>query len=205
MKIAVPRFTPGSLSFSSDTKMRATAPGALRVAAFLYGLVLLNCVHDAISQTFLDGNNPIATTNYGRVRGLTRDIGGGRTVASFIGIPFAGAPTRGNRFRVSFPHRKSSEHNAHRQKSITPSYHHHSPALSQCISFLVIKTFLQEPQPAARWSGDYDATANRVSCLQTEQRFEQVSNNLIIREDEDCLYLNVFVPNVSLTHPCYCR
>jgi carboxylesterase type B len=58
---------------------------------------------------------------------------------------------------------------------------------------------LQEPQLMMRFPGDLDATnhpSNRVSCPQVQQRF--VQPNLMIPEDEDCLYLNVFVPAVSL-------
>ena len=50
-------------------------------------------------------------------------------------------------------------------------------------------------------SGEIDATSNRVSCPQVQQRFVQpnmMNNFPRIREDEDCLYLNVFVPAVSL-------
>ena len=55
------------------------------------------------SAQLLDPNNPIATTSYGRIRGTTMNIGDMKSVAAFIGIPFAAAPTRGNRFRVSLP------------------------------------------------------------------------------------------------------
>lgn len=51
--------------------------------------------------------------------------------------------------------------------------------------------------PPARWQGDFDATRNRVSCPQTDQRFQTGNNVINIREDEDCLYLNVFVPQVQ--------
>jgi len=58
---------------------------------------------------------------------------------------------------------------------------------------------MKEPQLLARIGGDYDATNNRVSCPQVYQRFVQpnMNNILMPREDEDCLYLNVFVPAVS--------
>ena len=46
----------------------------------------------------------------------------------------------------------------------------------------------------SRWFADYDATNNRVSCPQTDPRFPPPAN---LREDEDCLYLNVFMPAVS--------
>lgn len=49
----------------------------------------------------IDPNNPVVTTNYGRIRGSTIDIGDGKSVYAFIGIPYAASPTRGNRFRVS--------------------------------------------------------------------------------------------------------
>lgn len=103
----------------------------------------------------IDANNPVVTTTLGRIRGTSLDIGAGKSVAAFIGIPYAAAPTRGNRFR--------------------------------------------EPQPVVRWFGDFDATSNRVSCLQTDQRFILPSAgfssyNSYIREDEDCLHLNVYVP-----------
>jgi carboxylesterase type B len=54
-----------------------------------------------VSAQVLDPNNPLATTGFGRIRGSVQDIGDGKTILSFIGIPFAAPPTRGNRFRVS--------------------------------------------------------------------------------------------------------
>ncbi|KAI1292292.1 Venom carboxylesterase-6 [Halotydeus destructor] len=116
----------------------------------LIAVALVASLATILGQDFFDANNPLVQTNYGRVRGYSKDIGNGRSAASFIGIPFAASPTRGYRFL--------------------------------------------EPQAPARWQSDFDATNNRVSCLQTDQRFERLTNNFNIREDEDCLYLNVFVP-----------
>jgi carboxylesterase type B len=43
------------------------------------------------------------------------------------------------------------------------------------------------------WKTEKDVSDNRVMCPQVNQRFNfQLSNP--IREDEDCLYLNVFIP-----------
>ena len=55
-----------------------------------------------VRAQFMDPNLPVVTTNYGRIRGLVKDIGEGKSILSFIGIPFAAPPTRGNRFRVCF-------------------------------------------------------------------------------------------------------
>ncbi len=49
------------------------------------------------------------------------------------------------------------------------------------------------PQPMDSWKTEKDVSDNRVMCPQVNQRFNfQLSNP--IREDEDCLYLNVFIP-----------
>lgn len=58
--------------------------------------------NNIVSAQLLDPNLPVVTTSYGRIRGSVQDIGDGKSVLSFIGIPFAAPPTRGNRFRVSF-------------------------------------------------------------------------------------------------------
>ncbi|XP_054159889.1 fatty acyl-CoA hydrolase precursor, medium chain-like [Oppia nitens] len=51
----------------------------------------------------------------------------------------------------------------------------------------------QLPQQPEVWKTEKDVTNNYVMCPQVYQRFDFSLNNLI-REDEDCLYLNIFVP-----------
>ncbi|CAG2168566.1 unnamed protein product [Oppiella nova] len=51
----------------------------------------------------------------------------------------------------------------------------------------------QIPQPMDAWKVEKDVTNNRVMCPQVYQRF-YFDSIQPIREDEDCLYLNVFVP-----------
>ncbi|XP_077979992.1 acetylcholinesterase-like [Glandiceps talaboti] len=46
------------------------------------------------------------------------------------------------------------------------------------------------PVPKSPWSGEYDATFSRSVCLQNENFFVPVNEE----KNEDCLYLNVFVP-----------
>ena len=62
---------------------------------------LLVILMTSVSAQLLDLNSATVTTSFGRIRGFTQDIGDGKSVLSFIGIPFAAPPTRGNRFRVS--------------------------------------------------------------------------------------------------------
>lgn len=100
------RCTSRARAFSRARKMKAAATGAVMQISLLLLLLCapLLLLFGPASAQFSDGgsgNSPTVNTNYGRVRGYTQDIGVGRTIASYIGIPFAAAPTRGNRFRVS--------------------------------------------------------------------------------------------------------
>lgn len=57
-----------------------------------------------------------------------------------------------------------------------------------------------------RWNGDLIAN-KRVQCPQTEARFVP-KNQPSIPEDEDCLYLNVYVPvseHQTLPHYLTCN
>ena len=53
----------------------------LRVLLFceqLASWMLMFCATTVFAQSFIDMNNPTVTTKYGRVRGISQDIGGGR-------------------------------------------------------------------------------------------------------------------------------
>ena len=63
-------------------------------------IALVSAVTSVYGQ-FYPGSGPFVDTSYGRIKGNVINIGDGKTVNSFIGVPYAASPTRGNRFRVS--------------------------------------------------------------------------------------------------------
>lgn len=67
---------------------------------FAHLLVYLAVTFQLCRAQVIDPSNPQARLTFGNVQGSARTLANGRSIASFIGIPFAAAPTRGNRFRV---------------------------------------------------------------------------------------------------------
>lgn len=57
------------------------------------------------------------------------------------------------------------------------------------------KLRFMSPKPVDKWEGVLDCTNNTKFC------FQLLSND--IRETEDCLYLNVYTPAVSIIHNIY--
>lgn len=56
----------------------------------------------------------------------------------------------------------------------------------------IFKSFtFQPPQEATTWNGTRDATSDLPSCYQQNEDGEVVGQ-------EDCLYLNVYTPEVSI-------
>lgn len=51
---------------------------------------------------------------------------------------------------------------------------------------------LKNPVPHPGWQGERDATSYKPSCTQ----FKQLKTDVVLPESEDCLYLNIFAPNV---------
>lgn len=132
---------------------------------------------------FFDPNDPIVQTNFGPVRGEkfqpgqsfqnNRPYANGLSYVQFIGIPYGAPPVGENRFRVSF--------------CSSDKFFNHYP-----FCFGAIKP----PHFPPIWTNTLDCTGRkRIMCPQVYQRFPNIAG---IREDEDCLHLNIYIPVVCI-------
>uniref|UniRef100_S4RRE3 Carboxylesterase type B domain-containing protein n=1 Tax=Petromyzon marinus TaxID=7757 RepID=S4RRE3_PETMA len=55
----------------------------------------------------------------------------------------------------------------------------------------------RKPVPLEKWDGVYNATTFSPACYQKPWFLEEISFGKFDHFDEDCLYLNVFIPEVS--------
>lgn len=58
----------------------------------------------------------------------------------------------------------------------------------------IVESHLQNPEAIGRWDGVYDAKQEKPNCVQKNYLIP----NPTVEGEEDCLYLNVYRPLVSL-------
>ncbi|XP_008935773.1 PREDICTED: neuroligin-1-like, partial [Merops nubicus] len=120
----------------------------------------------AVSSQKLDDTNPVVTTNFGKIRGIKKELNNEilGPVIQFLGVPYAAPPTGERRF--------------------------------------------QPPEPPSPWADIKNTTQFAPVCPQNiiEGRLPEVmlpvwfTNNLDVvstyvqDQNEDCLYLNIYVP-----------
>ncbi|XP_076197470.1 neuroligin-1 isoform X5 [Aptenodytes patagonicus] len=120
----------------------------------------------AVSSQKLDDTNPVVTTNFGKIRGIKKELNNEilGPVIQFLGVPYAAPPTGERRF--------------------------------------------QPPEPPSPWGDIKNTTQFAPVCPQNiiEGRLPEVmlpvwfTNNLDVvstyvqDQNEDCLYLNIYVP-----------
>ncbi|XP_074446059.1 neuroligin-1 isoform X7 [Larus michahellis] len=120
----------------------------------------------AVSSQKLDDTNPVVTTNFGKIRGIKKELNNEilGPVIQFLGVPYAAPPTGERRF--------------------------------------------QPPEPPSPWADTKNTTQFAPVCPQNiiEGRLPEVmlpvwfTNNLDVvstyvqDQNEDCLYLNIYVP-----------
>uniref|UniRef100_A0A7M4ERI2 Carboxylesterase type B domain-containing protein n=1 Tax=Crocodylus porosus TaxID=8502 RepID=A0A7M4ERI2_CROPO len=120
----------------------------------------------AVSSQKLDDTDPVVTTNFGKIRGIKKELNNEilGPVIQFLGVPYAAPPVGEHRF--------------------------------------------QPPEPPSPWSDIKNATQFAPVCPQNiiEGRLPEVmlpvwfTNNLDVvstyvqDQNEDCLYLNIYVP-----------
>ena len=71
----------------------------------------------------------------------------------------------------------------------------------RCCNLLFTILIFQKPEKPA-WTGVWDATYYRPACPQIPWLVKQTvpGFNRADNTSEDCLYMNIFVPNVSFIH-----
>lgn len=116
----------------------------------------------------------------GRLLGTTFSSRNGTEYYGFLTIPFAKAPIGELRFEV----------------------------INRILMFILPlcvdlndqlwDVFLQPPQPPAPWEGIRNATTVPPVCTQKIPAAGNGVHNLLVAGQEDCLYLNVYTPKVSI-------
>lgn len=61
-----------------------------------------------------------------------------------------------------------------------------------------VSNCIQDPESPQNWTSVLNCTADRSSCLQPSDIFTKVVNS-VAGMDEDCLFLNVYTPQVHLS------
>lgn len=61
-----------------------------------------------------------------------------------------------------------------------------------------VSTYIQDPEPPQNWTLVLNCAADRSSCLQPSDIFTKAVNS-VTGMDEDCLFLNVYTPQVHLS------
>ncbi|XP_071550937.1 neuroligin-4, X-linked-like [Panulirus ornatus] len=120
---------------------------------------------------------PIITTKYGQLRGFVRPVSGyGLRVATYLGVPYATPPVGANRFS---PTRTLSQWvGVHEATNFGPACPQRLPDVS-----------------------NETAALNRLSRgrLQAIRRYQPA----LRRQSEDCLYLNLYVPDEDAASAAY--
>ncbi|XP_071608745.1 neuroligin-1 isoform X2 [Heliangelus exortis] len=148
---------------------RATTAHLLHVglnATFAFSVLGFLLHAAAVSSQKLDDTNPVVTTNFGKIRGVKKELNNEilGPVIQFLGVPYAAPPTGERRF--------------------------------------------QPPEPPSPWADIKNTTQFAAVCPQNiiEGRLPEVmlpvwfTNNLDVvstyvqDQNEDCLYLNIYVP-----------
>lgn len=148
---------------------RATAVRLLHTglnATFAFSILGFLLHAAAVSSQKLDDTNPVVTTNFGKIRGIKKELNNEilGPVIQFLGVPYAAPPTGERRF--------------------------------------------QPPEPPSPWADIKNTTQFAPVCPQNiiEGRLPEVmlpvwfTNNLDVvstyvqDQNEDCLYLNIYVP-----------
>ncbi|XP_066049853.1 neuroligin-1 isoform X2 [Chamaea fasciata] len=152
-----------------DCLWRATAVRLLHTgwsATFAFSVLGFLFHATAVSSQKLDDTNPVVTTNFGKIRGIKKELNNEilGPVIQFLGVPYAAPPTGERRF--------------------------------------------QPPEPPSPWADTKNTTQFAPVCPQNiiEGRLPEVmlpvwfTNNLDVvstyvqDQNEDCLYLNIYVP-----------
>ena len=141
----------------------------LRVVMSLVFIILVS-----VSSVMADiGPDNVVTTTKGRVQGMQVMTAHGRHVSAWLGIPYAQPPVGNLRFYLQ---------------------------LKCWLLILVIILRFRHPRPIDQWEGVKQTTRLPNSCVQIKDTMwpgfegsEQWNANTPL--SEDCLYLNVMVPN----------
>lgn len=134
--------------------------------------------------------NARVTTKFGDIRGVWSRSSRGRLVTHYLGIPYARPPLGHLRFRVRclLYHFRSLAFRGRGRE-----FFFFGKIFFQIIVFFFIfyVSPWQSPQPwDETWNGTFEATKNAPPC------YQMLKNGSMMGE-EDCLYLNVYVPKVS--------
>lgn len=129
------------------------------------------------------GTDNIVKIDQGLLRGSTLKARNGRDFKAFQGIPYAKPPIKELRFEV--------------RRILALEL------LTLCKRSLCwrrLRFVVQNPIAADPWDDVLDATVEKDMCIQKNLFMYQTYNELL--GVEDCLYLNVYTPNVSVQHTC---
>ncbi|KAK2530872.1 hypothetical protein Q9966_008741 [Columba livia] len=120
----------------------------------------------AVSSQKLDDTNPVVTTNFGKIRGIKKELNNEilGPVIQFLGVPYAAPPTGERRFQPPEPPSPWSE---------TKNTTQFAPVCPQNI----IEGRLPEVMLPVWFTNNLDVVSTYVQD-----------------QNEDCLYLNIYVP-----------
>lgn len=137
------------------------------------------------------------TTKFGDITGLWSRSSRGRLVTHYLGIPYARPPLGDLRFRVSVCFIFLGRGTEFFGKIFSNGggcilgWRERGGWIIIIICFWRCLILRQSPQPwDETWNGTFEATKNAPPCYQMSK-----DGNMI--GEEDCLYLNVYVPKVS--------
>ncbi|TRZ22994.1 hypothetical protein HGM15179_004033 [Zosterops borbonicus] len=152
-----------------DCVWRATAVRLLHTglsAAFAFSVLGFLLHAAAVSSQKLDDTNPVVTTNFGKIRGIKKELNNEilGPVIQFLGVPYAAPPTGDRRFQPPEPPSPWAD---------TKNTTQFAPVCPQNI----IEGRLPEVMLPVWFTNNLDVVSTYVQD-----------------QNEDCLYLNIYVP-----------